>query len=53
MQEQFDLSMGSIAIDKAIPGIKKIRTVNKKLKEFQRNFAEDESAKELLEQAKT
>ena len=54
MQEQFDFVNGvNQTIDKAHQAIKKIRTVNKKLKEFQRNFAEDESAKELLEQAKT
>ena len=53
MQEQFDFVNGvNQTIDKAHQAIKKIRTVNKKLKEFQSNFAEDESAKELREQAK-
>jgi hypothetical protein len=53
MQEQFDFVNGvNQTIDKAHQAIKKIRTVNKKLKEFQSNFAEDKSAKELREQAK-
>ena len=53
MQEQFDFVNGvNQTIDKAHQAIKKIRIVHKKLKEFQNNFAEDESAVELRKQAK-
>ena len=53
MQEQFDFVNGvNQTIDKAHQAIKKMRIVHKKLKEFQNNFAEDESAVELRKQAK-
>jgi hypothetical protein len=53
MQEQFDFVNGvNQTIDKVHQAIKKIRAVNKKLKEFQGNFAEDNTTVELRSQAK-
>ncbi len=53
MQEQFDFVNGvNQTIDQAHKAIKKIRAVNKKLGEFQKNYAKDESIKDLRKQAK-
>jgi len=53
MQEQFDFVNGvNQTIDQAHKAIKKIRAVNKKLGEFQKNYAKDESTKDLRKQAK-
>lgn len=53
MQEQFDFVNGvNQTIDKAHQAIKKIRAVNKKLGEFQKNYAKDDSTKDLRMQAK-
>lgn len=54
MQAQFEfVNTNNQTIDKAHKAIKKIRAVNKKLKEFQANFKDDESAGDLQLQAKS
>ena len=53
MQAQFDfVNSNNQTLDKAHKAIKKIRAVNKKLKEFETNFKSDESTTDLREQAK-
>ena len=53
MQEQFEFVNGvNKTIDKAHQAIKKIRAVNNKLNEFQKNFAKDDNTKALRSQAK-
>jgi len=53
MQEQFDFVNGiNQTIDAAHKAIKKIRTVTKKLGEFQTNFKENEAANDLRASAK-
>ena len=53
MQAQFDfVNANNQTIDKAHKAIKKIRSVNKKLKEFQTNFKSDETTTDLQKQAK-
>ena len=53
MQAQFDfVNTNNQTIDKAHKAIKKIRAVNKKLKEFQANFKDDEATNALRLQAK-
>ena len=54
MQAQFDfVNSNNQTIDKEHKAIKKIRAVNKKLKEFQMNFKNDEATADLRKQAKT
>ena len=53
MQAQFDfVNTNNQTLDKAHKAIKKIRMVNKKLKEFQTNFKSDDATADLRQQAK-
>ena len=53
MQAQFDfVNTNNQTLDKAHKAIKKIRAVNKKLKEFQTNFKSDDGTADLRQQAK-
>ena len=53
MQIQFDfVNSNNQTLDKAHKAIKKIRVVNKKLKEFQTNFKSDDATADLRQKAK-